>query len=332
MADAAAEGARERSRTPPPVHPARGVLATPTETPTVPASGRMAGKVAIVAGAGQMPGQTLGNGRAVALLFAREGAKLMLSDLNEDAVRATEQQVTAEFGGSCEVHTCVADVSREADCASLVAATIERFGRVDVLHNNVGIPFGDKAAADISLEAYERIMSVNAGGALWLIKHVLPTMRQQLSGVIINVSSIGSLLTLPQGGGGGIAYKMSKAAMNTLTQNVAIENARYGIRVNAVLPGLMDTPMSVERRVKALVDAEGMSDADARSKVRAARSQQVPLQIGGKPSMGSAWDTAHAALFLASDEARFVTGVLLCTDGGQAVSTGVPFIDRERDC
>merc|ERR550537_2126178 len=120
-------------------------------------------------------------------------------------------------------------------------------------------------------DIYERIMSVNAAGALWLAKHVLPVMRKQLSGVILNVSSIGSILTLPQGGGGGMAYKMSKAAMNNLTQNVAIENAAYGIRANAILPGLMETPLSIERRTAVLMKAEGLSEDDARQRVTEAR-------------------------------------------------------------
>jgi NAD(P)-dependent dehydrogenase (short-subunit alcohol dehydrogenase family) len=298
------------------------------DTPTI-VPKRLAGKVCIVAGAGQTPGQTVGNGRAVALLFAREGAKLMLADRSEEAVRDTQEQIQEEFSGEAKI--CVTDVSKESDCEALIAETFKAFGRVDVLHNNVGIAAGDKSAADISSDVYENIMRVNAGGALWLTKHVLPVMRKQLSGVIIHVSSIGSILTLPQGGGGGMAYKMAKAAMNNLTENVAIENARYGIRCNAILPGLMETPMSIERRTKVLSDAEGLSDEEARQKVRDARNRQVPLRIGGQPSMGHAWDTAHAALFLASEEARFVTGVLLTVDGGQAVATGCPIPERERD-
>jgi NAD(P)-dependent dehydrogenase (short-subunit alcohol dehydrogenase family) len=253
----------------------------------------------------------------------------MLADRSEEAVKDTQLQVKEEFGAEAEI--CVTDVAKESDCEALMAATVKAFGRVDVLHNNVGIAAGDKSAADISTEVYENIMRVNAGGALWLTKHVLPVMRKQLSGVIIHVSSIGSILTLPQGGGGGMAYKMAKAAMNNLTENVAIENAKYGIRCNAILPGLMETPMSIERRTKVLSEAEGVSDEAARQKVRDARNRQVPLRIGGQPCMGNAWDTANTALFLASEEARFVTGVLLTVDGGQAVATGCPVPDRERD-
>merc|ERR1719453_2918015 len=139
------------------------------------------------------------------------------------------------------------------------------------MHNNVGIAAGDKAAADLSADIYNSIMGVNAAGALWLTKHVLPVMRKQMNGVIIQVSSIGSILTLPQGGGGGTAYKMSKAAMNNLTENIAIENGKYGIRCNAILPGLMETPMSIERRTKVLMDAEKITEEEARERVRSAR-------------------------------------------------------------
>eukprot|EP00931_Biecheleriopsis_adriatica_P073327 TRINITY_DN47634_c0_g1_i1.p1 TRINITY_DN47634_c0_g1~~TRINITY_DN47634_c0_g1_i1.p1 ORF type:complete len:320 (+),score=82.63 TRINITY_DN47634_c0_g1_i1:44-1003(+) len=309
----------------------RGLETSGKQWPSTPAaqSGRLAGKVAVVAGAGQTPGQTVGNGRAVALLFAREGAKLVLSDRSEEAVKDTEEQVKAEFGS--ETCTVLADVSKESDCEALIKAAMDKFGRVDILHNNVGIAAGDKSAAEISQDVYERIMSVNAGGALWLTKHVLPVMRKQLSGVIIHVSSIGSVLTLPQGGGGGMGYKMAKAAMNNLCENVAIENAKYGIRCNAILPGLMETPMSIERRTKVTMEAEGISDEQARKKVCDARNRMVPLRPGGVPSMGNAWDTANAALFLASDEARFVTGVLLMVDGGQGVAQGCPVPERERD-
>merc|ERR1719174_2490644 len=282
------------------------------ETPKVNTQ-RLAGQVAVVVGAGQTPGASVGNGRAVAVLFAREGAQLMLADCNEEAVKDTQLQIKEEFG--MDAAYFVTDVSKESDCEELIAATVRNYGRVDIMHNNVGIAAGDKAAADISAEVYASIMGVNATGALFLTKHVLPVMRKQMGGVILNVSSIGSILTLPQGGGGGMAYKMSKAAMNNLTQNVAIENARYNIRANAILPGLMETPLSIERRALVMAKAEGISEDIARQRVVETRAKQVPLCIDGKHASGNAWDTANAAVFLASDEARFVTGVLLCVDG-----------------
>merc|ERR1712151_1232895 len=137
-----------------------------------------------------------------------------------------------------------------------------------------------------------------------------------------NISSIGGRLTLPAGGGGGMAYKMSKAAMNHLTQNMAIENARHGVRVNAILPGLMDTPLSIERRAQDLSKKEGCSMEVARDRVRSSRNKQVPLFRDGAPSMGSGWDVAHAAVYLAGPSGKFVTGVLLAVDGGQCVCTG----------
>jgi NAD(P)-dependent dehydrogenase (short-subunit alcohol dehydrogenase family) len=253
----------------------------------------------------------------------------MLADCSEEAVKDTQLQIQEEFG--MDAAYCVTDVSKESDCEELIAATVRNYGRVDIMHNNVGIAAGDKAAADISAEVYASIMGVNATGALFLTKHVLPVMRKQMGGVILNVSSIGSILTLPQGGGGGMAYKMSKAAMNNLTQNVAIENARYNIRANAILPGLMETPLSIERRALVMAKAEGISEDIARQRVVQTRAKQVPLCIDGKHASGTAWDTANAAVFLASDEARFVTGVLLCVDGGQSVLQGCPAPDRERD-
>jgi NAD(P)-dependent dehydrogenase (short-subunit alcohol dehydrogenase family) len=298
------------------------------ETPKVNTQ-RLAGQVAVVVGAGQTPGASVGNGRAVAVLFAREGAKVFLADRSEEAVKDTQLQLKEEFG--LDAPYCITDVSKEADCEKLIAEAVKSFGKIDILHNNVGIAAGDKSVAEISAEVYTSIMGVNATGALFLVKHVLPVMRKQMGGVILNVSSIGSILTLPQGGGGGMAYKMSKAAMNNLTQNVAIENAKYGIRANAILPGLMETPMSIERRTQVLMKAEGLSDEAARQRVCDARSKQVPLCIDGKHAGGTAWDVANAAVFLASPEARFVTGVLLVVDGGQHVAQGCPVPDRERD-
>jgi len=187
----------------------------------------------------------------------------------------------------------------------------------------VGIAEGDTSdLSEVSLEVFDRITCVNTTGMLLVCKHVLPVMRKKRSGNIINISSIGSILTLPSGGGGGYAYKMSKAAVNTLTTNLAMENAKYGIRVNAILPGLMDTPLSIERRAKALCEKEGLGMDEARDRVRKARNAQVPLHGSSGPAMGSATDTAEAACFLASERARFITGVLLPVDGGQCVVTG----------
>lgn len=263
---------------------------------------RLEGKAAIVAGAGQTPGETIGNGRATAVLFAREGARLLLVDRDLDAARETEAQIRAE-GGIAEAFA--ADVTSSAACRAVVTACVARFGRIDVLHNNVGIGAGDSGPVHLTEETWDRIHAVNLKSMFLTCKHVLPVMRGQRSGVILNVSSIASLCAV-----GLLAYKTSKAGVNALTHSLAIGNADYGIRVNAILPGLMNTPMAIEGQVR---DRGANKDDLVR-----ARDAQVPL--GHK--MGTAWDVAYAALFLASDEAKFITGVLLPVDGGQSARIG----------
>ena len=263
---------------------------------------RLEEKVAIVVGAGQTPGDTIGNGRATAILFAREGARVLLVDRDIDSARETEKMIAAENG---EAFPFEADVTREDDCAGLAAACVERFGRIDVLHNNVGIGKGDTSAVRMELETWRRILDVNLTAMLLTCKHVLPQMREQRSGSIINISSLASVAAT-----GMTAYKVSKAGVNALTQQIAIANASRGIRCNAILPGLMNTPMAIE----GIADATGASKED----LIKARDAMVPLE--GR--MGTAWDVANAALFLASDEARFITGVLLPVDGGQSIKIG----------
>ncbi len=268
-------------------------------------SERLADKVAIVTGAGQTEGRQIGNGRATAIAFAREGATVVLADRDEDSARETAETI----GESATV--VVADVSREDDCGGLVAACLERHGRVDVLHHNVGIAAGDGWTEDLDIEAWERIMRVNAGSAALLAKAVVPPMRDQGAGAITNVSSIAAVCaTITRLGNPPLGYKMSKAALNALTQSLAQTYAGDGIRVNAILPGLIDTPMGVDAAARAF----GLD----RDRYAAVRDETVPLKGG----MGSAWDVANAAVFLASDEARFVTGVLLPVDGGQSTRIG----------
>jgi NAD(P)-dependent dehydrogenase (short-subunit alcohol dehydrogenase family) len=264
---------------------------------------RLKGKVGIVVGAGQTPGDTIGNGRAAAVLFAREGAKMLLVD--HDLKRAEETAaLIAEEGGECQ---CVAgDWTRAADCKAYVKACIDAWGRVDFLHNNVGIGAGDGPPADIAEEAYDRIMRINLKGCLLSCQAVLPVMREQASGTIVNISSIAAVAYAP----GLTAYKLSKIGMNMLGQQLALSNAKYGIRVNTIMPGLMDTPMAVEGQAKAL----NISKAELRTE----RDKRVPL----KHKMGTAWDVAYAALFLHSDESAFITGVALAVDGGQSARIG----------
>jgi NAD(P)-dependent dehydrogenase (short-subunit alcohol dehydrogenase family) len=265
-------------------------------------SGRLAGKVAIVIGAGQTPGDTIGNGRATAVLFAREGARVVAVDLRLDSAQETVAMIRADGG---EAEALRADATREADCAALVAECVQRHGRIDVLHNNVGIGGGDAGPAHVSEEAWDRILAVNLKSVIFPCKHALPVMREQKSGAITNVSSIAAVCVTP-----AVAYKTSKAGINAYTQTLALGNAKYGVRANVIMPGLMETPMAIEGLSREL----GM----AKEKLIAQRHAAVPL--GGQ--MGTAWDVAWAAVFLASDEARFITGVMLPVDGGQSARVG----------
>ena len=258
---------------------------------------RLKDNIAIIAGAGQQPGDTIGNGRAVAIRFAREGATCLLVDANEDWANDTLKMIEAE-GGKASV--LAADITDEAQCKAIAGTCVARYGRIDILHNNVGRSKGDAPTPDIAEAMWDELMDMNLKGMMMTCKHALPIMREQKSGCIINVSSIISISI-----GQGVTYKTGKGAVNTFTQHLAMENAPYNIRANAILPGLMDTPMAINRRAE-----ERGVDRDV---VRKERDAQVPL--GG---MGDAWDVAHAAVYLASDEASYVTGVLLPVDGGLA--------------
>ncbi len=263
---------------------------------------RLADKIAVVVGGGQTPGDEIGNGRATALLFAREGARVVVVDRDETSAQETCAQVEDE---GLEAKPVCADITSDADCARVIETCIRAYGRIDVLHNNVGIGTGDASATSISEEAFDRILDVNLKGAWRMSRHALPHMRDQQSGSIVHISSIAAICSAPM-----FAYKVSKAAMNAMTHALAMGNAQHGIRVNAIMPGLMNTPMAIEGVSKAL----GID----KPKLVAARDAQVPL--GQK--MGTAWDVAYAALYLASDESRFVTGVLLPVDGGQSARIG----------
>ena len=263
---------------------------------------RLKGKTAIVVGAGQTPGTTIGNGRAMAILFAREGADVLCVD--RDGARAAETAAMIEKEGG-QAGSLEANIVKAGEADAIIAAAKARFGHIDILVNNVGIGGGDAPAHKIDETAFDRIVNVNLKGTMLMTRAVLPVMREQGKGVIVNISSLASIA-----GGIQIAYEVSKAAVNRLTTSVAQSNARYGIRCNAILPGLMDTPMAVA----GIAQASGQ-DQEA---VRQARNARVPL--GGK--MGTAWDTANAALFLASDESQFITGVLLPVDGGMSVRIG----------
>jgi NAD(P)-dependent dehydrogenase (short-subunit alcohol dehydrogenase family) len=265
---------------------------------------RLEGKTAIVIGAGQGPGEGIGNGRATALRFGQEGAKIMAVDRNLPSADETASMVK-QSGGECVAFE--ADVTREATLAAAISAAQKRWGHIDILHYNVGVSIagGDAPLLDFTEEAFDRISNINLRGAIMACKHVIPIMRQQRAGAIIMISSLAALENYPL-----VAYKATKAAMIAFTQQVAIQNAEYGIRANAILPGLIDTPMAVDTRARV--------SGKSRAQVAAERDARVPL----RRKMGSAWDVANAALFLASDEANFITGVALLVDGGGALNIG----------
>jgi NAD(P)-dependent dehydrogenase (short-subunit alcohol dehydrogenase family) len=263
---------------------------------------RLEGKTAVVVGAGQTPGSTIGNGRAMAILFAREGADVLCVDRDGARAEETAAMIAKEGGRAGALE---ANIVKAGAAETLVAAAKARFGRIDILVNNVGIGGGDGPAHKVEEAAFDRILNVNLKGMWLTIKAAIPAMREAGGGAIVNISSLASIA-----GGNQVAYEVSKAAVNRLTTSVAQANARHGIRCNAILPGLMDTPMAVA----GIASASGQEE----EAVRQARNARVPL--GGK--MGTAWDTAYAALYLASDEARFVTGVLLPVDGGMSSRIG----------
>jgi NAD(P)-dependent dehydrogenase (short-subunit alcohol dehydrogenase family) len=264
--------------------------------------GRLAGKKAIVVGGGQTPGATVGNGRATALRFAQEGARIAVLDRRLESAEETVAMI-AEEGGSSFALAC--DVTVEQEVNAALAEAVAELGGVDILHNNVGIGAGDATPSFLTEEVWDRIFATNAKSIMFTCKAVLPFMREQGSGVIINISSVAAVASASN----LTAYKASKAAVNAYTQALAMSNAKYGIRANVIMPGLMNTPMAIEGNVAA---------GQQREEVIARRDAAVPL---GK-KMGSAWDVANAALFLASDEAQFITGVALPVDGGQSAKIG----------
>jgi NAD(P)-dependent dehydrogenase (short-subunit alcohol dehydrogenase family) len=263
---------------------------------------RLAGKVAVVVGGGQTPGETIGNGRATAVTFAREGARVLVVDRDLDRARATVDEIGELTDADAVAHA--ADVAADDGPAGVVAAAHDAFGRLDVLHNNVGIGAGDGAPHKLTDEGYDRIMDVNLRATWRMCRAAVPALRE-VRGCIVNVSSLAAVAAA----GGLTAYKLSKAGVNALTQNLALTNAKYGVRANAVAPGFIDTPMGVDAPAEAL----GLARADYAE----VRADHVPLK-----RQGTAWDVANAALFLASDEAAFVTGVVLAVDGGQSTLVG----------
>jgi NAD(P)-dependent dehydrogenase (short-subunit alcohol dehydrogenase family) len=257
---------------------------------------RLHDRVAIVTGAGSS-GPGWGNGKATAVLFAREGARVLAVDVNRDAVEETCAIIRGE---GRRVEAFVADVTDAGQVDAMVRHALATLGRVDVLHNNVGI-VEVGGCVEATEASWDRVLDVNVTSMFLTCKAVLPHMERQGRGVIVNISSVAGIRWL---GVPYVSYSASKAAILGLTQSIALEYARKGIRANCILPGLMNTPMIVEP----LAGVYGQGDVD---RMLAARAAQCPTG-----AMGDAWDVAYAALFLASDEARYITGTQLVVDGG----------------
>jgi NAD(P)-dependent dehydrogenase (short-subunit alcohol dehydrogenase family) len=261
----------------------------------------MAGKVVIVFGAGAS-GPGWSNGKACAVAYAREGAQVMAVDIDESAARETCEVIRGEHSKTEQDRSAfaAADVTQSSDIARVVESTIRLWGQIDVLHNNVGITeMGDPVEA--SEDSFRRVMDVNATSVFLTCKHVLPHMLARTHGAIVNISSTASLQinSYPY-----FSYYASKSAVNHMTRALAVRYAPHGIRANAILPGVMNTPL-IHKQI-----AGQFRDPDEMIRARNAAS---PM---GR--MGDAWDVANAALFLASDEAKYVTGVCLPVDGGKS--------------
>jgi NAD(P)-dependent dehydrogenase (short-subunit alcohol dehydrogenase family) len=261
-------------------------------------SGRVAGKVALIAGAGSVA-EGWSNGKATSVLLARQGAKVFALDADPARAQDTVAAIHAEGG---EAHAHAADVSVERDVRAAVEACMARFGRVDILFNNVGLQ-AVGGPEEVDEATWDRVMAVNVKAMYLACRHALPVMRKQGSGAIVNNASLtGIRFVYPC-----LPYSVSKAAVIELTRSVAMQYAQHGIRANAVVPGLMATPRITSR-------LKSTYGAGYREKL-AERDAVVPL---GR--MGDAWDVAQAVLYLASDEAKYVTGTELVVDGGLAAS------------
>ena len=262
---------------------------------------RLEGKVAVVFGAGQSPGEGLGNGRAAAMRYAREGARVLAVNRSIGSAEETASMIKAE-GFECVAFA--ADVRRDAEIAAAIQDAYSRWGSLDVLHNNVGVSLGggDADILNVTEEAFDTVYQSNLRGTAFACKHALPIMRKQRSGVIVNISSAAAVGLYPYA-----AYKATKAGVVALTEQLALQNAPFNIRVNCILPGLIDTPMAVETRSRKF--------NKPRDEVMAERNAKVPL---GR--QGTGWDVANLSLFLASEESAFITGVSILVDGGRVLN------------
>jgi NAD(P)-dependent dehydrogenase (short-subunit alcohol dehydrogenase family) len=261
---------------------------------------RLKGKIAIVFGAGSS-GPGWGNGKAAAVAYAREGASVACVDLNEAAAAETAAIIVGEGGQALAL---AADVTSLPSVELCVAAAVAHFGRLDILHNNVGVTHMG-GPVELSEEQFKASLDLNIGPVYRTAKAVIPHLLAGGGGAIVNISSLAAIRWT---GYPYFAYYATKAAVNQATVALAMQYARQGIRANCIMPGLIDTPLIYRQISGQYASVEEMV---------AARDAQVPM---GK--MGTAWDVAAAAVFLASDEARFITGICLPVDGGQSCATG----------
>ncbi|WP_108663759.1 SDR family NAD(P)-dependent oxidoreductase [Acuticoccus kandeliae] len=257
---------------------------------------RLKDRIALVFGAGSV-GEGWGNGKAAAAAYAREGAKVVCVDLNADAAEATRAIIEGEGG---EAIALSADVTDAASIKAAVDKTVETYGRIDILHNNVGMNIAG-SVVQATEEDWRKVMDVNLTSIFLTCKAVIPVMEAQGKGAIINISSMAAVLYT---GYPYASYYASKAAVNHLTRSIAMDYATKGIRANTIMPGLMDTPHIYKQMA-------GYYEGDL-DRMRDDRASKVPMR-----RQGSGWDIGWAAVFLASDEAGFITGVELPVDGGQ---------------
>jgi NAD(P)-dependent dehydrogenase (short-subunit alcohol dehydrogenase family) len=257
---------------------------------------RLKGKVALVVGAGSI-GPGFGNGKASAVLFAREGAKVLCADLNLAAAEETANIIKGEGG---EAIAFKADATKSGEVGAMVEACRKAYGRIDILDNVVGIAEVG-GVVEMPEDKWDRVMAVNLKSAFLTMKHVIPLMEQQGGGSIINISSIAGLRYT---GVPYATYYATKAALAHLTRTTAVQYAPKKIRVNAISPGLMETPMVAK-------SAQLATAYGGEEEMWKARAKQVPMGFGG-----NAWDVAWASVYLASDESRYVTGIDLVVDGG----------------
>jgi NAD(P)-dependent dehydrogenase (short-subunit alcohol dehydrogenase family) len=255
-------------------------------------AGRVEGKVAIVTGAGSTPGPGIGTGKASAVVLAREGASVLLVDLHVERAQETKDMISAE-GGTAEVFA--ADVTRSADCEAMVTAALEAFGTLDILVNNIGLA-SLGTVVDTTEEAWDRALDINLRTAFLASKHSVPVMAEKGGGAIVNISSISALR-----GDGTLAYSAAKGGLIAMTIDMAYSHGRQGIRVNAIAPGHITTPMVLS------VTAPGP---------RAEYMNTLRSEAGLLGTPGSGWDVGWAAAFLASDEARWITGAVLPVESG----------------